>query len=146
MDSLTFNIIISNKDSQNIYSDNTPYSFSVELPYVIRLPGEWTCSIESVYSTALLVSSHPPCVHILLDFVRPSIAYCRELRIGGTFQYDCDKETETASFSTPTQHSVIVDNTFLERMHIDILDPELEHCTFLSNKTIVILKFIQKNG
>lgn len=146
MGELCFTLVISNKDSETMYAANTASSFCVELPYVIRLPGNWKCGIESGYATSSLSLSPPPCVHILLDFVRPSIAYGKELRIGGTFPYQCTSDNQAVSFESVSDHTVQVEKTCLERIYIDILTPSLEHCSFLTGHTVIVLTFTSQNG
>ena len=146
MGDLRFSIVISNTDSTSMYSTNSPSSFCIELPYVIRLPGNWTCSVDSVYSSVSMCSNPPSCIHVLLDFVRPSVAYGKEIRIGGTFPLECTNDNKTLSCSSSTEHTVYIEKQVLERINVDIVTNTLEKCDLLSQQTIIVLTFTRQNG
>ena len=141
MDDPSFTIHISNSDSSSLYGENTPHSFRVELPYPVRLPGLWVCSVEGIYanSTELGDINAPTCLHAVLDFVRPSIAYGCEIRIGATFPYE--GKTGNIFFTPSTEFSVKVDRKVIHTIKVDIMTDRLSPFDDLSGNTILILKF-----
>ncbi len=146
MADLEFSILISNKDSANIYTDNTPYFFKVELPNAINLPGVWTCSVDGVYSSGQAQQTPPPCIHILLDFVRPCMAYNSKLCIGGTFPYD-KRDPEFPFCLIPTiERNTQVDRQIIRRIQVAIVTNENKFCQFLKNHTTIALTFRRKYG
>lgn len=146
MADLEFSMLISNKDSAAIYTDNTPYLFKVELACAINLPGVWTCSVDGVYSSGQYVQSPPPCILVLLDFVRPSMAYNTKLCIGGTFPYH-RQDSDISFCLTPTfERNFQVDRQTIRRIEVAIVTDENHLCKFLKNQTTIALTFKKKNG
>ena len=147
MNQLSFSIFVSNTDSLLLYSGNNSHSFCVELPYVIHLPGKWSCHIPSVFSYTKPVRHPPSCIHILLDFIRPSIAYGTEIRIGGTFAYEpVDSIQVPCSLTSSNEEWFYVEKKSLERISVDIVSSSNQHCTFLNGNTVVVIQFRREDG
>ncbi len=146
MASLEFSMLISNKDSASIYTDNTPYFFKVELSYPINLPGVWTCSVDGVYSSGQAAVTPPPCIHILLDFLRPTIAYNSKLCIGGTFPYDKPNSDIPFCLIPAIERNIQVDRQTIRRIQVAIVTDENKFCEFLKKKTTIALTLKKKNG
>ncbi len=146
MADLEYSMLISNKDSETIYPDNTPYFFLVELPNAINLPGVWTCSVDGVYSSGHAAQSPPSCIHILLDFLRPSIAYNTKLRIGGTFPYQKPSSDIAFTLIPSIQKNIQVDRQTIRRIEVAIVSDDNKFCEFLQKKTTIALTFRKKHG
>ena len=88
-----FMLYVSQKDSRDIYPDNSFKSFAVQLPKIIILEGEWTCCVKKVHVNTDGVIHSPLAIYcdfcqenyhygsdqpVLLDFVLKSEGGWRE--------------------------------------------------------------------
>ena len=142
---LEFTICVSSTDCSDLYSNNTPYSFVVELPYPINLPGNWRCNLDALYCNPHEEPPYPLCIHVLLDFVKPSLIYNSELPVIATLAYVIPQPKILSAFIPPFERSVPVNRQIVKRFQVDILDTDLQPCKFLAEKTIINLKFIKQD-
>ena len=141
MTNLSFLVHLSSKDSKEIHPTNSPADFYVHLPYVVHLPGAWVCAIEALYVTQKPTTTGPNCLHAELDFVRSSIAYGREARIGGTFEFKVTRSRSLKELVPKNTKGTPVDAQELSRIRVRLLTDELEECTFFSGETAAVLRF-----
>ena len=141
MTNLTFIVHVSSKDSKQLHPDNNAADFYVHLPYLVHLPGSWVCAIEALYVTQKPSSTGPICLHAELDFVRPSIAYGREARIGATFEFKVVRSRTLKELLPKNAKGTPVDAQELSRLRLRLLTHELEQCTLLSGETVAVLRF-----
>ncbi len=141
MTNLTFVVHVSSKDSKVLHPNNSPADFYVHLPYLVHLPGSWVCAIEAVYVTQKPTSTGPNCLHAELDFVRSSIAYGTEARIGATFEFKLTRSRTLKELVPKNTKGTPVEAQELSRIRFRLLTDELEQCTFLTGETVAILRF-----
>ncbi len=141
MTNLSFLVHVSSSDSKVLHSGNDGAEFTAHLPYIVHLPGVWVCAVEALYINQKPSSSGPTCLHAELDFVRPSIAYGREVRIGGTFAYKVVSQNTVTELLPKNTKGVLVDCQELSTLRLRLLTDKLEPCTSLSDHTVAILRF-----
>ena len=74
-----FMLYVSEKDSADIYPDNNPRGFTVQLPQIINLNGLWGCCIKKVHLNTVSVIRAP--LTIGCDFCEENYHYGRNEQV-----------------------------------------------------------------
>ncbi len=142
MEHPSFEIIVNSSQSLAHYKDNTPSSFSVQLPSILNLSGVWVCQIRKIFVTAKRKPTiTPTCIHVELDFIGFSLVYNSEEQIGDTFQVPDISAGKVLSLSSTNPKDSKISVQKLSRIQVRILDQDLDVCDFLQGKTVAILTF-----
>ncbi len=137
----SFCIHVCSGDSKNIRSGNTASSFHVDLPYPIHFNGRWSCEVEAAYCFPEKTRKTILCMHILVDFIKPTIAYGTQLRILSTFPYK-ESNSGTVTYLKPVEcHPAVIDTHLIQTFHVEIVTNKLELCDFLEGDTVLSLRF-----
>ena len=73
-----FYLYVSDKDCSDVFQDNNPLDFSINLPTHIQLEGKWVCALTKVMLTYLCVEKTEETLFICSDF-------CVDSFVGGEF-------------------------------------------------------------
>ena len=74
-----FMLYVSEKDSKDIYPDNNPRAFAVQLPQILILEGQWSCCVKKVHLNTVNVIQAP--LAICCDFCDENYHYGRNEQV-----------------------------------------------------------------
>ncbi len=132
---------ISSEDCKEACVDNKPWSFFVIPPYPLIFQGKWSCSVESLFCEVDDTFVQPLCCHIVIDFVKPCIAYNYELRIAATLHLKKDGDSHIVQSSPVGKGKANIDLESVQKFKVQIVtDRVAEDCTYIK-KAIILLRF-----
>ena len=111
---------LSSTDSANIYPQNNPYAFTVQLPEIITLTGKWTCSLVHYLCK---LGKDVSAVYIMCDFISDS--YIKDTKLP-VLQYVHCKTEDSLNFEacSGSEIELKVNKSSLHTISIHIRDAE----------------------
>ena len=138
-----FYLFLSSEDSKDLYPQNTPQDFTVQLPERIQLTGEWTLAlVEIEYPTSF--SRNPPAsLWFEVDLCETSIVGDRKLPVLRRLPVTSipNNETKRLTFD-PLLHLPIRQYDF-DKVHIHIKEPTGLPASFADGLSSCTLQFLK---
>ena len=128
-------LFVSSKDCKTIFPGNNPAGFTVQLPRLLNLKGNWICALTEIYLDNKIVGT-PKQVTVSTDLIEESYIRDTQLPVLRRIPVETNKDIEF-TFSNPYYLKVVQNQ--VHRIHLNLRDRDLQPIQFSSGELSCVL-------